>query len=415
MITEDLIKQLAPKARQEYVDALVNGSADFDAYQVNTPNRLCALLATAAHETGGFTIVRESGNYSAGLLVQVWPSHFTARTAPDYAHNEQKLFNYIYGPSTSVGKSLGNIHDGDGFAYRGGGFAQTTGRDNYARIGKAIGVDLETTPAGIEDAHISLKAALWEMAKFLPFCDRGSAGWKAVCNGINRGNALSTLDPIGWAERQQWYSRFSAALGLTQAGDDVLDYGDQGALVLALQNRLAGLGYAIGKPDGIFGSRTRAALLTFQAENDLTTDGKVGPATRAALNAETAKPMPVSEERATATVQDLRDAGSATIATTDKMKAAGVVAMVVSGAEGATQQAGVVSAPPMDLISGTKDAVTEVHSWRGVTDLMAETAAWASSHWWVAGIVLGFAYWKWARTSEMRRLLAHQLGLDLSK
>jgi len=413
MLTADLIKSVAPRAREDYVGALVNGTADLDAYQINTPARLAALLASVCHETGGLTIVRESGNYSAERLVQVWPSHFTASSAKAYAHDEQKLFNYIYGPSTSIGKSLGNLKDGDGFAFRGGGLMQTTGRDNYARIGTSIGIDLQGNPAQIEDASISLKAACWELSKLLAFCDRGAAGWRAVCNGINRGNALSKLDPIGWADRQVWYSRWTAALGGSGTANDTLAFGDQGAMVKAIQERLAALNYPVGRPDGIFGPRLRGAILTFQAENGLTTDGSIGPQTRAALNAEAAKPMPAGE-RATETVADLQAAGSTQIANAQAIKQGAVVVGALSGGSAAVQQT-MTPSTSVDLIAGTKDVVSEVSSWKAITSLMAETAAWATSHLWIAGIVAAFAFWKWGRNIELRRLIEHRLGINLGK
>lgn len=49
--------------------------------------------------------------------------------------------------------------------------------------------------------------------------------------------------------------------------------------VLALQQRLAELGFDVGRPDGIFGSRTESALRDFQRNYGLAPDGTVGPDT----------------------------------------------------------------------------------------------------------------------------------------
>jgi hypothetical protein len=120
--------------------------------------------------------------------------------------------------------------------------------------------------------------------------------------------------------------------------------------------------------------------------------------------------MPVGE-RAAETADDLKAAGSQTIGTAQAIKTAAVAVTGVSAASGTAQQ----TLPAPDLIGTTKDVVSEVHSWKAITDLIAETTAWTVSHLWILGIVAGFAFWKWGRTVEARRLLAHQLGFDLSK
>jgi uncharacterized protein (TIGR02594 family) len=61
----------------------------------------------------------------------------------------------------------------------------------------------------------------------------------------------------------------------------------------ALQARLKGLGLDPGPIDGIFGPRTRAAVIRFQAGQGLAADGIVGPVTRSALfGAAAAAPRP---------------------------------------------------------------------------------------------------------------------------
>ena len=53
--------------------------------------------------------------------------------------------------------------------------------------------------------------------------------------------------------------------------------------MIALQERLLELGYDPGRPDGIFGERTEAALRGFQRDYGLVADGMCGPATLRAL------------------------------------------------------------------------------------------------------------------------------------
>ncbi len=62
--------------------------------------------------------------------------------------------------------------------------------------------------------------------------------------------------------------------------------------VLALQERLAELGYDVGTPDGKWGAQTTYALMAFQKVEGLTRDGQDGPQTQAAL-ATASKPGPM--------------------------------------------------------------------------------------------------------------------------
>ena len=63
----------------------------------------------------------------------------------------------------------------------------------------------------------------------------------------------------------------------------VLEVGSRGSNVVKVQQKLIQFGYLSGSADGIFGEKTKAAVLWFQRRNGLTQDGKVGPATAAAL------------------------------------------------------------------------------------------------------------------------------------
>ncbi|MBR6667269.1 MAG: peptidoglycan-binding protein [Clostridia bacterium] len=72
--------------------------------------------------------------------------------------------------------------------------------------------------------------------------------------------------------------------------DNVLNFGDSGDKVIALQERLAVLGYYTGKVDGKFGKNTQTAVKLFQARNGLAVDGKVGPRTQLKLDGVDAVP-----------------------------------------------------------------------------------------------------------------------------
>jgi hypothetical protein len=62
-----------------------------------------------------------------------------------------------------------------------------------------------------------------------------------------------------------------------------LKLGDHGNAVKQLQRTLSSLGYTVGTIDGVFGASTQSALIAFQSAHQLSPDGVLGPATRAAL------------------------------------------------------------------------------------------------------------------------------------
>ena len=69
----------------------------------------------------------------------------------------------------------------------------------------------------------------------------------------------------------------------TVVGRPMVSYGSRGDAVRKLQELLNALGYDCGSVDGIFGSKTKAAVLVFQKANGLGVDGIVGPLTWAKL------------------------------------------------------------------------------------------------------------------------------------
>lgn len=80
---------------------------------------------------------------------------------------------------------------------------------------------------------------------------------------------------------------------IVQTNRPTLRFGDHGVAVAELQVDLANLGYFSGRTDGHFGPLTRAALLAFQADQNLATDAVAGALTWRALSE--AEPRPPRE------------------------------------------------------------------------------------------------------------------------
>jgi len=124
--------------------------AILDVFIKNTPDvkpleKYAYMLATVRHEVGPKMVpIIENMNYSAKRITQVWPSRFkTIEAAEPYANNPAKLGNNVYANRLGNGPS----ESGDGYRYRGRGIgAQFTGRVNYTKFSKLMGVDLINNP-----------------------------------------------------------------------------------------------------------------------------------------------------------------------------------------------------------------------------------------------------------------------------
>lgn len=87
---------------------------------------------------------------------------------------------------------LGNTQPGDGRLFKGRGVLQVTGRANYRRFGRAIGIDIEQHPLIAAVPSISLHLALeyWQDRKLNSFADADDL--RGITKRINGGyNGLS--------------------------------------------------------------------------------------------------------------------------------------------------------------------------------------------------------------------------------
>lgn len=120
------------------------------------------VLATAMHETGAkMQPVRENLNYSAEGLRATWPSRFSEAEAQSCARKPELIANKAYGDR------MGNSEPGDGWRYRGRGYVQITGRDNYRRLGNVLGEDLEGNPELACDPNVAAKICVVGMQRGL--------------------------------------------------------------------------------------------------------------------------------------------------------------------------------------------------------------------------------------------------------
>ena len=129
-------------------------------FQINTPLRLAHFLAQCGHESGGFRVTSENLNYSADGLKRIFPKYFPGNLAESYARQPQKIASKVYGGRMGNGPES----TGEGFKFRGRGYIQLTGKDNYIAFGKSINEDLTANPDLVSSKYALLSAA-WFFSK----------------------------------------------------------------------------------------------------------------------------------------------------------------------------------------------------------------------------------------------------------
>lgn len=252
-------------------------------YGITTDKRIAAFVSQSAHESMDFRVLEEALSYKTETLLKVFPRYFGPgkENPEEYARNPQKLANYVYmDKNRSKAGALGNVKENDGFAMRGKGLKQVTGRANHEAFGKTVGMTAEEAAEYLLTKKGALESALW-------FWGSRNLNEVADTGDVTRLTKIINGGDIGLADRQQRFAKAMAALGgkieavvnsqITDAVTQTLRKGSKGDLVKKLQAAL-GIG-----ADGDFGQGTENALKKWQDRNGLTADGVAGPKTLAKL------------------------------------------------------------------------------------------------------------------------------------
>lgn len=142
---------------------------------------LAQFLAQCAHESADFTRMEEIGT----------PEYFA------------KKYDLSRAPKTA--KILGNTEAGDGERYKGRGFIQLTGRDNYARAGQALNLPLEAKPELAARPDVAALIAVWFWKNRVASKVKNFANTKQVTKPINPGLA-------GLEQRKEKFKQYQLAM-----------------------------------------------------------------------------------------------------------------------------------------------------------------------------------------------------------
>ena len=155
-------------------------------FNITNPLRLAHFLAQCGHESGGFKSVSENLNYSADGLKKIFGKYFPGNLNESYAKQPEKIASRVYG--SRMGN--GDESTGEGFKFRGRGYIQLTGKQNYTNFAKFIGEDTVSNPDLVATKYPLASAAFFfDSNKLWSICDKGSdvATVTAVTKRVNGG------------------------------------------------------------------------------------------------------------------------------------------------------------------------------------------------------------------------------------
>lgn len=139
-------------------------------FNIKTPLRLAHFLAQCSHESASFKAVRENLNYSSDGLKKVFGRYFPGSLNESYARNPEKIASRVYASRMGNGSEASK----EGFKFRGRGYIQMTGKNNYVSFGKFIKEDLLNNPDLVATKYPLASAAyFFEVNKLWSICDRG--------------------------------------------------------------------------------------------------------------------------------------------------------------------------------------------------------------------------------------------------
>jgi putative chitinase len=125
-------------------------------FELNTPLRLAHFLAQCGHESGGFKATSENLNYGAKGLLGIFKKYFpTEAKAKEYERKPEKIANLVYGGRMGNGPEA----SGEGWKFRGRGYIQLTGKDNYKAFDAVVPEDILANPELVASKYPLLSAA----------------------------------------------------------------------------------------------------------------------------------------------------------------------------------------------------------------------------------------------------------------
>jgi putative chitinase len=172
-------------------------------FGIDTPLKLAHFLAQCGHESGGFKVTQENLNYSAKGLRGIFGKYFpTDALAEQYQRKPEAIASRVYGGRMGNGTEPTK----EGYKFRGRGYIQLTGKDNYTAFGKSINEDIVNNPDLVATKYPLLSAAWFFSKNCLRKCvDASDATVTSVTKCVNGGT-------IGLPDRLKHFKEYYSLL-----------------------------------------------------------------------------------------------------------------------------------------------------------------------------------------------------------
>jgi len=173
-------------------------------FNITTPLRLSHFLAQCGHESGGFKALVENLNYGSKGLLGTFPKYFNVTTAAQYERKPEMIASKVYGGRMGNGVESTK----DGWKFRGRGYIQLTGKDNYTAFDKFVTENIIESPDLVATKYPLMSAAwFFDKNKLWAVCDKGATTEvvTAVTKRVNGG-------VIGLVDRIKHFNEYYALL-----------------------------------------------------------------------------------------------------------------------------------------------------------------------------------------------------------
>ena len=174
-------------------------------FNITNPLRLAHFLAQCGHESGGWRATSENLNYSSKGLMGIFGKYFpTLALAEQYARKPEAIASRVYGGRMGNGAEATK----EGFKFRGRGYIQLTGKDNYKAFDGFVPEDILANPDLVATKY-PLMSAAWFFNKngLWAICDKGAdqGTVTAVTKRVNGGT-------IGLPDRIKHFNEYYSLL-----------------------------------------------------------------------------------------------------------------------------------------------------------------------------------------------------------